>query len=56
LARLDEAALSSSSRAIIPIVQIGEQTIGNGRPGPITAQLLAAYNAYVKQAIQPAAT
>jgi branched-chain amino acid aminotransferase len=54
LPRLDEAALSSSSRAIIPIVQIDDQIIGSGRPGPITAQLLAAYNAYVKRAIQPA--
>jgi branched-chain amino acid aminotransferase len=54
LPHLDEAALSSSSRAIIPIIQVGEQIIGSGRPGPITAQLLAAYNAYVKRAIRPA--
>ena len=54
LPRLDEAALSSSSRAIIPIAQIGVQIIGSGRPGPITSQLLAAYDSYVKRAIRPA--
>jgi branched-chain amino acid aminotransferase len=51
---LEEAALSSSSRAIIPIVQIGEQVVGNGRPGPIAQQLLTAYNAYVADAVKTA--
>lgn len=55
IANFEEAGLSSSSRAIIPVVQIGEQVIGNGRPGPIMQQLLAAYEAYVTQAIKPAA-
>ncbi len=50
--KLDEAALSSSSRAIIPIVQIGDQTVGDGRPGPVTRKLLHAYNDYVARAIR----
>lgn len=49
---LDEAAISSSSRAIIPIIQIGDQVVGNGRPGPITGELLKAYNAYVRETIR----
>jgi branched-chain amino acid aminotransferase len=47
LALLDEAAISSSSRALIPVVEIAGQRIGNGRPGPITRRILAAYNEYV---------
>ena len=45
--KLSEAALSSASRALLPVVQIGEQLVGNGRPGPICQQLLAAYNDFV---------
>lgn len=52
--RLDECALSSSSRAIVPIVEIDGRTVDNGRPGPITRRLLSAYNAYVAGAIAPA--
>jgi branched-subunit amino acid aminotransferase/4-amino-4-deoxychorismate lyase len=44
---LAEAMISSSSRGIVPAVRIGDQVIGDGRPGPITQQLIAAYNAYV---------
>lgn len=51
---LAEAALSSSSRALIPIVQIGDQPVGNGRPGPISQQILQAYHAFVAAAVRPA--
>lgn len=52
ISTLDEAAISSSSRAIIPIIQIGDQVVGSGRPGPIIGRLLKAYNSYVKEAIK----
>lgn len=51
---LDEAALSSASRALVPVVSIGGQVIGDGRPGPSTTQILAAYQAFLKQEIRPA--
>ena len=51
---LDEAAISSSSRALLPVVVIGDQVIGNGRPGPICQQILTAYNSFVSQTIQTA--
>lgn len=51
---LTEAALSSSSRGLLPIVQIGETIIGNGQPGPYTQRLMTAYDAFVVQNIQPA--
>ena len=51
---LDEAALSSSSRAIIPIVKIDSKEIGSGRPGPIVTKLLADYQMAVSHLIRPA--
>ncbi|MEZ4867468.1 MAG: aminotransferase class IV [Caldilineaceae bacterium] len=54
LATLDEAMISSSSRGILPVVRIGDQPIGNGRPGPVTQQLIRAYGDYVEAHIQPA--
>ncbi len=54
LAQLDEAAMSSASRALIPVVEIAGQPISNGRPGPISQRILAAYNEYVTQHVATA--
>ncbi len=54
IADLDEAGLCSSSRALIPIVQIGEQVVGNDRPGPVCRRILAAYQAYVAREVKTA--
>jgi branched-chain amino acid aminotransferase len=54
ISQLSEAALSSSSRALLPVVQIGEQVVGNGRPGPICQQILVAYNHFVARAVETA--
>ena len=51
---LDESFMSGSSRGLIPIVAIGGQTVGDGRPGPVTRRLMAAYDGYVTQAIRSA--
>lgn len=52
--KLDEAAISSASRALLPVVQIGEQVIGTGQPGLICQQILVAYNEYVARHIKRA--
>ena len=52
--QLSEAALSGSSRALLPVVKIGDQVVGSGRPGPVCQQLLAAYNKFVAQAVKTA--
>lgn len=52
--RLDEAGMSSSSRALIPIVQIGDQEVANGRPGPLCKRILDAYNAFVAASVETA--
>lgn len=54
IGRLQEAALSSSSRAIFPVVEIAGQPVGDGRSGPITRRILTAYQNYVAQNIRPA--
>ncbi len=47
LARFDEAFLSSSSRGIIPVVEVDGVAIGAGLPGAKTRQLRAAYQRWV---------
>lgn len=54
IAALDEAALSGSSRALLPVVAIAGQPVGDGRPGPITRRILAAYNAFVAENVRTA--
>ena len=51
---LDEAALSGSSRAFLPVVKIGDQVVGNGQPGPISQRILAAYNKLVRRSVKTA--
>jgi branched-chain amino acid aminotransferase len=41
----DEAFLTSSTREIVPVVQVDEQAIGNGAPGPVTRLLLGRFRA-----------
>jgi branched-chain amino acid aminotransferase len=54
VASLDEAFLTGSSRAVLPVVQIAGQPVGNGRPGPVGLRLLMAYNQFVAKTIRPA--
>ncbi|HSB02269.1 MAG TPA: aminotransferase class IV [Anaerolineales bacterium] len=42
-----EAFITSSSRGVVPVIQIDDVTIGQGSVGPITKQLSSAYEAYV---------
>jgi branched-subunit amino acid aminotransferase/4-amino-4-deoxychorismate lyase len=46
-AAVSEAFITSSSRGIVPVVRIDNVTIGQGRPGPITKELMTAYESYV---------
>lgn len=39
----DEAFITSSSRGIVPVVQIGDQAIGNGGVGEMTGKLMKLY-------------
>ncbi|MFN8380021.1 MAG: aminotransferase class IV [Anaerolineae bacterium] len=44
--RMAEAFLTSASRGIVPIVQIDDHVLGNGRPGPLTQTLRERYQAW----------
>lgn len=39
LTKADEAFTSSSIKEILPIIRVGDQVIGNGKPGPLTLRI-----------------
>lgn len=43
LFRADEAFLTSTTRELLPIVNVDDRTIGSGSPGPITKRLLESF-------------
>jgi branched-subunit amino acid aminotransferase/4-amino-4-deoxychorismate lyase len=47
LSAVKEAFITSSSRGIVPVIQIDEHVIGNGRVGEVTKMLMSAYEEYV---------
>ncbi|NTU63533.1 MAG: hypothetical protein HGB05_09040 [Chloroflexi bacterium] len=47
LTQVAEAFITSSSREVIPVIQIDDQIIGTGRPGRIAPMLLEKYRAYL---------
>lgn len=47
LASMSEAFLTSTTREIVPVVQIGPYVIGRGMPGPITGRLVDAFAAAI---------
>jgi branched-chain amino acid aminotransferase len=52
LTDVHEAFITSSSRGIVPVIQIDNITIGQGRPGPITMELSAGYDHYVIEKVE----
>jgi len=49
LKRLEEAFITSVSREILPVVRIDGAALGDGRPGPLTRRLIAAFAALVER-------
>lgn len=54
LASANEAFLTSTTREIVPVVRVDNQTIGAGKPGAITRALIAEFHKRT-EAIKPAA-
>lgn len=50
--RLDEAFITSSSRGILPVVQIDRTRIGFGKPGPITRRLMEKLEQRIQEEIE----
>jgi len=53
IANFEEAFLTSSSRGIIPVVEIDGITIGAGVPGEFTRKLRAAYQSWMDEHLEP---
>ncbi|MBN1430260.1 MAG: aminotransferase class IV [Anaerolineae bacterium] len=53
LPHISEAMLTSSSRGIVPIVQIRGVVIGDGKPGPMAKTLRTAYDSQIEQELEP---
>lgn len=49
LAGFDEFFLSGTTSEVMPIVQVDGQTIGDGKPGPITGRLIEKYDELVEK-------
>ena len=47
--RWSEAFLTSSTRAVVPVVEVAGERVGGGRPGPWTRRLREAYVAYAER-------
>jgi branched-chain amino acid aminotransferase len=47
LSYVTEAFITSSSREVMPVIQIDDQIIGSGQPGLLTQTLLAKYHEYL---------
>ena len=56
LGELDELFITSTTREIIPVVRVGDQTIGTAFPGPITSRLLHGLRARAQTMTRPVAT
>ena len=55
LSLIDEAFLTSTTKEILPVVQIDEHVIGTGKPGPKTQRIIELFNAYVQSVSNPVA-
>jgi branched-chain amino acid aminotransferase len=49
----DECFLTGTGAEVVPVVKIDGRVIGNGKPGPVTANLVAKYHALTKASGEP---
>src|SRR3989338_3279261 len=45
----DEAFLTSSFKDIVPVVEVGDKTIGTGAPGPVTKRVMELFEEYAQR-------
>lgn len=50
LKQAEEIFISSTTAEIIPVVTLDGQSVGSGKPGPVTKQLQAAFQESIQQA------
>lgn len=49
LAQADEAFISGSVKEILPVIRVGDQTIGDGHPGPVTKHIYKLFLSNLKR-------
>ncbi|MBT8360459.1 MAG: aminotransferase class IV [Deltaproteobacteria bacterium] len=49
LFRADEVFVTSSNKEILPVIQVDDQQIGNGKPGKVTVQIMDMFKAYTQE-------
>jgi branched-subunit amino acid aminotransferase/4-amino-4-deoxychorismate lyase len=49
---VEEAFITSASRAVLPVTSIDDKPVGSGKPGPITRELQEAYRLRVEQELE----
>lgn len=52
LAQVDEAFITSASRAVLPVVKVDGQPVGSGTPGSLTRVLLARFNQRIAREVE----
>jgi branched-chain amino acid aminotransferase len=55
LGRISEAFITSVSRVVLPVIAIGDRTVGAGVPGPITLELLSRVRGRIEADLEPIA-
>lgn len=53
LSRFTEAFITSTSRAVLPVTEIDDERVGNGKPGLITKKLMQLYDQKILLEIEP---
>lgn len=54
LPNMDELFLTGTTAAVLPVTRVDERLVGEGRPGPVTLRLVAAYASYVQDWLRQA--
>ena len=44
----EECFLTGTAAEVIPVTQVDDETIGDGKPGPVTRKLLAAFHEFIR--------
>ncbi len=47
----DEAFISSTTKVLLPVTQLDERKIGNGKPGPVTMEILEKFRELEKETV-----
>jgi len=48
----EEAFITATNKEVVPVVRVGERTIGAGRPGPVTRKLMDAFRRKVEEFVR----